>query len=103
MPAGKPKALAYFPTGRSIVAGTIDNTFQIWDTRSGQRTKTIIGFDSPARSAVVRQDGSLWTNSAGLSKLKLVRGNESREISDDYKSTFLREAPFDPEPIANAK
>lgn len=103
MPAGRPKALAYFSTGRFIVAGTMDNTFQIWDTRSGQRTKTIIGFDSPARSVIVRQDGSLWTNSAGLSKLKLLRGNESREISDDYKSTFLRETPFDPQPVANAK
>ena len=47
------------------------------------------------RYAVVRGDGSFWTDDKSLADLRLVKDKQSVPLPDDYKAAFLREQPFD--------
>ena len=86
--------LGMSPDGKYLIANDAAGNVVCHAFDTGAVLWTGYGLDA-AGAAVVRADGSFWTDADGLAKLQLVRNGEQQPIPDDYKAAFLREQPFD--------
>ena len=55
---GSPGALAASPDGKILAAGGADGTIAIWETASGQKTKTLSGHQGPVLALAFSPDGT---------------------------------------------
>lgn len=86
--------IAISSDGNQIVTGAKDGAIAVLDAVGGRLLSSMA--TGPASTVTIRPDGTFWVDSSdGLSRLRLVRGNVSQPIPDDYSATFLRGTPFD--------
>jgi WD40 repeat protein len=95
-------AVAISRDGSRIVSNSDGGTIKIWDAASGNLVLSLNALE-PQVALMLRPDGSFWTGSEGLERLRLVRGNESVSVPEDYKAAFMRETPFEAAPVAAAR
>lgn len=72
-------AIAFSPSGKTLVSGGMDNTVHVWDVTNGRREKVLSGHENWILSLTFSIDGEyVFTGSGGFGI------NESMSIGDDH-------------------
>jgi hypothetical protein len=86
--------VAVSPDGRRIVSGSPDGTVRLWNVDGGGWLTAAMAFGRDDY-VVLASDGTFHGSGAGLNRLRLVRGNETMPLPEDYKAGLMKARTLD--------
>jgi|GEM_PF-6785851 len=89
-------AIGFSPDGSQVAAGSLDRTINVWNTASGERTRSVSGFTLGITALAFNADGSLLAGSSvdGQTRVWRVRTGEVLGISGDSDKKRLSSSVY---------
>lgn len=90
-------SIAFSRDGRSLAAGSADNTVRVWDAESGEPRRVLTGHAQPVGGVAFSPDGRWLASGADDSTLKLWDATTGEMRREETFSDFVDSVSFSPD------